>query len=204
MKTTLLEQEHYRILIAEIPESVEELIPQLINFNDYENEFKQINASKRKKEYISVRFLMNILMQKNVIIAYDNVHKPYLPALDYSISISHSGSYYAIIASETSVAGIDIECRTNRVERVRERYLDQQELGFLHTPGDTRWLEIAWSVKEALYKCIGRESYDFHTLKIQTFEQKDQGSCRVVFAPANREFKVYYMQTESYTIAYSI
>jgi len=203
MKNKVLELDHCHIIIAEITETTEELIPLLENFHSYENEFNQIKAAKRKKEYISVRILVNILMQKNVIIAYDNVHKPYLINSEYTISISHSGIYFALMVSRKGLAGIDIEGRTNRVFKVRERYLDRNELEFMMVDnGDTRALEIAWSAKEALYKVIGNEAYDFHTLKIKPFHADLQGSLKANFEPAEKEFTLHYIQNEDYTLVY--
>ena len=97
MKTTLLEENNCRLLIAELTESIEELLPLLDNFDEYATEFKQISTTKRKKEFISVRILVNILMQKNVVITYNNDHKPLLTNSDTHISISHSGNFVDII-----------------------------------------------------------------------------------------------------------
>lgn len=205
MKIQLLEPDHCRIIIAKITETTEELIPLLENFTSYENEFKQIIASKRKKEFISVRFLMNILMQKNVIIAYDTVHKPYLINSEYSISISHSGNYFALIVSRNGLTGIDIECRTNRVYKVRERYLDKNELAFMLTDKpESCALEIAWTAKEALYKIIGNEAYDFHTLKIMPFEPDSEGTMVAIYEPKKKDFSIQYVQNQDYTFAYCI
>ncbi len=205
MKNKVLEPDHCRIIVAEITETTEELIPLLENFDDYENEFKQIKAAKRKKEYISVRLLVNILMQKNVIIAYDNVHKPYLINSEYSISISHSGIYFAIVVSRKGSTGIDIEGRTKRVFKVRERYLDRNELEYMMADNDdTRALEIAWSAKEALYKVIGNEAYDFHTLKIRPFQPDFQGTLQACFEPSEQEFTLHYIQNQDYTMVYCI
>lgn len=205
MKYKVPELEHCRIIIAEITETTEELIPLLENFDSYENEFKQINAAKRKKEFIAVRVLVNILMQKNVIIAYNNVHKPYLINSEYTISISHSGIYFALMVSRKNSTGIDIECRTNRVFKVRERYLDFNELAFMKVDNsDTRAMEIAWSAKEALYKVIGNEAYDFHTLKIKPFQPDSQGTLKAFFVTAELEFTLQYIQNQNYTLVYCV
>ncbi len=205
MNIQLLETEHCRIIIAEITEDIEELLPLLENYTSYENQFKQINASKRKKEFISVRFLMNILMQKNVIIAYNTVHKPYLINSEHTISISHSGNYFALIVSLNGGTGIDIECRTNRVYKVRERYLDTNELEFIMLENqNTRALEIAWTAKEALFKIIGSEAYDFHTLKICPFQPDQEGTLEATHEPSKRKFNLHYIQNQEYTIAYCI
>ncbi len=202
MKTTIVATQHAKILIAYVPESVDELMPLLANFNDYASEYKLINATKRKKEFLSVRILMNILIGKSVFMTYDTNRKPYLTLSGTSISVSHSGDYVAIMAAEKGVAGIDIECRTTRVGRVCERYLDPIEQSFLNDPADTSALEIAWSAKEALYKCIGKEAYNFHTLKLSPFKMASEGSLEAEFKPTGQRFDLEYVQNEAYTLVY--
>lgn len=206
METVLLRKANCRILIAEIPENWDQLIPQLANFNDYTDEFKQINAVKRKKEFISVRILMNILLRTTVRIKYDSDHKPYLSQHEptTSISVSHSGNFYAVAASLKGVVGIDIEARTNRVVKVRKRYLDEEELTFLYPDESTGGLEIAWSAKEALFKCIGKDAYNFHTMKIQPFKQGKEGMLTALFTPTGKEYTLHFHQTDTYTLVYSI
>lgn len=202
MKTTILEENNCRVLIAEVEESIEELFPLLENFNCYSNEFYTINALKRKKEFISVRILMNLLMQRTVTITYDNDHKPFLTENKHHISISHSGNFYALIESSCLPVGIDIEKRTQRVVKVSRRYLDDNELTFLNQKGDTAGLEIAWSAKEALYKRIGKEAYDFHLLKIEPFVPGLAGSFNAIYATKNARYTLYYLQNEFFTVVY--
>ncbi len=204
MKTVLLEENNCRLLIAEVEESLEELFPLLDNFNHYSEEFFTINALKRKKEFISVRILMNLLMQRTVIITYDNDHKPFLTEHTHHISISHSGNFYALIESAFAPVGIDIEKRTRRVSSVSSRFLDENEREFLTRNGNTNGLEIAWSAKEALYKRIGKEAYDFHTLKIAPFPVDSGGRFNAVYTTKNEHYTLHYQQNEFYTVVYCI
>ena len=205
MVKTILEFPHCRIILAEINESAEELMQLLENFSVYEKEFSQINASKRKKEFLSVRVLVNILLQKNVIVSYNNVHKPYLLSSDFNISISHSGNYMAVITSREGQTGIDIERRTGRVSNVKERYLDSKELSFMaEIEGDTRALEIAWSAKEALFKLIGKEAYDFKTIKIRDFVPENEGIIEAEFEPTNQHYQLHYLQNQDFTLVYCV
>jgi 4'-phosphopantetheinyl transferase len=202
MKTTLIETKKSKILVAHVPETVEDLVPLLDNLNTYTSEFNQLNAPKRKKEFIAVRILMNILLGKSVIVTYDNNHKPYLTLSDLSISISHSGDYLAIMVTRDGDAGIDIECRTTRVRRVCKRYLTPSELAFTNNPTDTSALEIAWSAKEAIYKCIGKGANNFHTIKLSPFVADRKGIFEAVFEPTGQRFKLEYVQNETYTLVY--
>jgi len=204
MKIQVLEENNCRVLIAEVDETPDQLFPLLDNFNHYSDEFHTISAQKRKKEFISVRILMNLLLQRTVTITYDNDHKPLLTESPYHISISHSGNWYALIASMQAEVGIDIEKRTQRVSGVSKRFLDEKELDFLNKPGNTAGLEIAWSAKEALYKRIGKEAYDFHTLKIEPFLPDSTGSFRALYTKRNNYFTLHYQQNDLYTLVYCI
>jgi len=204
MNVTVTSENKGRILIAEVPETLEELLGLLENFNDYEAEFYEINALKRKKEFITVRILMNILMQQTVIITYDNDHKPLLTNNGELISISHSGNWYALVSSRHSQPGIDIEQRTRRVQAVSKRFLSENELIFLDGNKLTEGMEIAWSAKECIYKRVGKRAYDFHTIQLSPFQASECGNLTATFRPDNTQFSLYYRQNELYTMVYSI
>lgn len=204
MKITCYNENNCLILIAEVNESIDELKPLLANFNDYEAEFMTINTIKRKKEFITVRILMNILLQKNVIITYNKNNKPFLTESPYSISISHSGDFFALAASDYAEPGIDIEKRTSRVLGVSKRFVNDQETAFLYNGHTTNGLEIAWSAKEALFKRIGKEASDFHTIRICPFKPGESGSFMANFLPSNTGYTLFYYQNENYTLVYSI
>lgn len=76
------------------------------------------------------------------------------PLEEANVSISHSVDYATAIASKSGNCGIDIQCSSERLLRVQERFASHQELAFLGDERDrlTR-LAILWTAKEAMKKC---------------------------------------------------
>ncbi len=93
-----------------------------------------------------------------------DVHdKPFLLSGDCFFSLAHSGDFAAVIVSKERPVGIDIEAITEKPFIVRHKFLKVDEMILLETDHDlptdftTRYV-IAWSLKEAVYKCGGNGS----------------------------------------------
>ena len=104
---------------------------------------------------------------------------PYLSdAEKKQISISHTKDFVAIMLTDaTQMAGIDIEYRSERVRKVRSRFLNAEEELFIDPAHETEHLLICWCAKETLYKIINRQEVDFcRHLHIQPFSYGEQGT----------------------------
>lgn len=74
------------------------------------------------------------------------------------ISISHSKQYVAIGLSSKHPIGVDVEDLNRPIEHLAERYLHPDEFDLF----PTKTLKtLAWSMKEAIYKCVQQEGLDF-------------------------------------------
>lgn len=193
------------ILIMQTEQSVEDLISELSNFEDYKTEFLAIKNEKRKREFLTVRIAMNILIKKNVIVYHDENQKPYLSGCDWKISISHSHDYVALIAHPYAEVGIDIECRTKKVAGVYQRFLNKEEQTYFFDNENTGLLEIAWSAKEVLFKILGKKVHDFAgQLHLFPFILQENGTLK---AKQTSDFKLYnlhYLQNNKFTLVYCI
>lgn len=130
------------------------------------------NAARR------LEFLSEKLLLKAVCGESDFEHlpsgMPFLPNSDVRISFSHTKGYVALIASRKKMVGIDIEYPSERVGRVKERFLSRAELECFghHLPS----VLLAWCAKEALYKVLDTPNLDFaKQLEVQGFETKTEG-----------------------------
>ena len=104
-------------------------------------------------------------------IAIADTRKPYLPYEQYHFSISHCGDYAAAIISSTHRVGIDIEIPSEKVERIKHKFLSGQENmvidnlllygdSFLPTAAN-QLPTVIWSAKEAVFKWYGLGEVDF-------------------------------------------
>lgn len=75
---------------------------------------------------------------------------------DYHISISHSGSYVALVLSEGQYGvGVDIQVASDKLRQVAPRFMSPTELAYyrdLTTSEANEWLYTVWGLKEAAYK----------------------------------------------------
>ena len=90
------------------------------------NDLPQVKNKNRVKQWLVTRLLLNHFFSDTSII-YDEKGKPFL-SNGWNISISHSGDYVAIIINETENCGIDIEKVSNKVERIKHKFLNETDL----------------------------------------------------------------------------
>ena len=103
--------------IWEITEDADSLAAEF-NFSDTEKkEFEKISFEKRKKEYITVRLLLESLLNKKPDICYEKSGRPKLNNVDYNLSISHSKDLVVVFLSRQKI-GIDVENVERKIENV--------------------------------------------------------------------------------------
>ena len=120
------------------------------------------SLKNRVREQIAVRFLLKELLDgQETPIAHYADGAPYLPNRPEHISISHTKGYAAVLLSETTHPGIDIEYASDRIHRIAPRFLSEKELTQIGTPPSTAQLQLYWTAKETLFKMIREEGIDF-------------------------------------------
>lgn len=154
--------EHSLYAIWQITESREEL-ESAIQLREKEEElYRSFVAESRKKQWLAYRLLIrNILWPNDFPVEYDEHGKPYLAGSDMHISVTHSGPLAAVILSQRSRVGIDIEAIKPRVGKVKDKFLSTKELAEVDKERELEVLTTAWCAKEALYKLYGIRNLDF-------------------------------------------
>ena len=194
-----------KIMVWELTESIESLKEQLILSDSDKTAFNKIASDKRKLEFLSIRVALKSLLGKEIQIEYDSEGKPHLSDQSYHISISHSNKWIAVMAHTSRNVGIDIECPSDKIQKLYQRFLSITEQTELSNGKDIRQLLLAWSGKEALYKIIGREAVDFaNQLRIFPFEVKPSGEMKAQHIPSESFYKLFYQLTEQYTLVYCL
>ena len=194
-----------KIMVWELTESIESLKEQLILSDSDKTAFNKIASDKRKLEFLSIRVALKSLLGKEIQIEYDSEGKPHLSDQSYHISISHSNKWIAVMAHTSRNVGIDIECPSDKIQKLYQRFLSITEQKELSNGNDIRQLLLAWSGKEALYKIIGREAVDFaNQLRIFPFKVKHSGEMKAQHIPSESFYKLFYQLTEQYTLVYCL
>ena len=194
-----------KLLVWEIAKNIENLKEQL-NLTESDNsKFNKIASDKRKLEFLGIRIALKTLLGKEVQIEYNEDGKPHLSDSSYQISVSHSNKWIAVMAHPTQKVGIDIECPTDKIQKLYKRFLSITEQTELSSGKDNRQLLLAWSAKEALFKIIGKEAIDFaNQLRIFPFEVKSFGEIKAQHIPTESLYQLFYHQTDKYTLVYCL
>lgn len=193
------------ILIWKMDESEDELRSGLMNFVYYESEFLKISSLKRRLEFLTARVALQTLTGSEVRIVYDAEGKPSVADDLFRISISHTGKWVAVIVHPSAAVGVDIELPSDKFKTVYKRFLSPDEQSYLYCPDDLRKVQIAWSVKEALYKIIGHSAVCFDKdLTVNDFQLTDNGEIFTVHNPVSTVYRLIYKRYDDFYLVYSI
>ncbi|KAF0242306.1 MAG: 4'-phosphopantetheinyl [Chitinophagaceae bacterium] len=138
-------------------------------------------------QHLAGRYLLPFLFTDFPVslIEIADTRKPFLPNEQYHFSISHSGDYAAAIVSSTHRVGIDAEMVTDRVNRIKHKFLHQDELDSIHHLSGSELIEqltILWGAKEAMFKWWGRGDIDFsEVIRTQYFKLSKTGTINAQF-----------------------
>lgn len=194
----------WRIAVWHVTETLDELLDMLPDDVSVKNEARErFKSESRILEWTAVRVLLYDMLDRQVQILYDEDGAPQLP--DYEkmdISISHTKGYVAIALAENGEIGIDVERMADRVEKVRKRFVrDDEEADTLNK------LLLHWSAKETAFKMMRRRKVDFlKHLKVQSFEETEEGSFTLQEFKTDDEekFEIYYKIFPEFVLTYSI
>jgi len=126
---------------------------------------KEINHSHKRLQHLAGRYLLKKIGKDFPLdlIKANSSGKPYLENENCHFSISHCGDYAAVIISDQSNVGIDIEKANQKIEKIKNKFSSIQELELFanHAIDQIDSLTMIWSIKEAMYKWYGRSMIDF-------------------------------------------
>lgn len=148
---------------------------------------QHITHPKKRLQHLAGRFLLQYFHPsfpyQDLLIA--DTRKPFLPNDPFHFSISHCGEYAAAIISPNYRVGVDIELYTEKVHKIKHKFLNEAEMHFVHSYNvamQTQILTLLWSCKEAMFKWYGLGDVDFSTMLLtQPFELKPMGTIQAVF-----------------------
>jgi len=195
--------------IWKIEETWEEMLRQLDRQTDYISYINNCKSDNRKKEWLAVRLLLKTLTGKEMKIAYHPNGTPYLIDNEYNISISHTKGYAAVCLNRGKPAGIDIEHRSERIHKIKSRFLNEQEWEILGANPSTDTLLICWCVKEATFKLAGRQTADwqkdFHILTLEHSSCNNGiATVKETLTPRSATCRISYHIYPEFIVAYSL
>lgn len=90
---------------------------------------REVTHPHKRLQHLAGRFLLQYLFPAFPygLIEIADTRKPFLPGEQYHFSISHCGDYAAAIVSKDRRVGIDIEIPVEKIMRIRDKFLSEQE-----------------------------------------------------------------------------
>jgi phosphopantetheinyl transferase len=144
---------------------------------------REITHPAKRLQHLAGRYLLKELYPDfpYELIEIASTRKPFLTTEAYHFSISHCGKYAAALVSSVYRVGIDIEVFSKKVNIVKDKFLTAAEQNNLPVLND-KFLTVAWSIKEAIYKWDGDGLVDFkehiHINAISMHDEKGIAHCQ--------------------------
>ncbi|MGN1246271.1 MAG: 4'-phosphopantetheinyl transferase family protein [Muribaculaceae bacterium] len=113
-------------------------------------------SDKRRCEMLAERLLLSwCFMSRSVKLEHNEHGAPQIAGYDdVYVSISHTRGLVLVALSKHEPMGIDVECITERVVKLRDKFVnDSETTGISHI--DATDLTLVWTAKEAMYKLAG-------------------------------------------------
>ena len=191
-----------RILIWQITETVDILLSKI----QLDNSSKQILDLKKKeihkKQFLAIRNILELMSSEKYLVSYSEIGKPYLNSRK-NISVTHSGSYAALIVSDKQV-GIDLEEFGEKIKKIEKKFLDVE----LDYPIDLSIsnLLVYWNIKESIFKSLENKPMDFRKNIIVLPLEKENNKVKSWYINNDEiySFCSYYKVSKNYTLAYVI
>ena len=88
---------------------------------------REISHPNKRLQHLAARYLLKELYPNfpYELIRIADTKKPFLEDETYHFSISHCGSYAAVIVSTDHRVGVDVELITPKVEKVKHKFLSE-------------------------------------------------------------------------------
>ena len=159
---------------------------------------REITHPHKRLQHLAGRYLLQLLYPDfpMELIRIADTHRPFVADDSFHFSISHCGDTAAAIVSRSERVGIDVETATQRILRIRRKFLHPEEDAwvddvdlqvFPDRPDDKRFSPwhlptLLWSAKEAVFKWHGDGAVDFSEhIRIRPFNMQMAGLMEASF-----------------------
>lgn len=164
------------------------------------SEFNALYKSEQRKcEVLAVRLLIKEIIGDNVQLLHQDNGKPYLSS-GMNIGISHTRGFAVIIVSHSKQVSVDIEYFSNRIERIRSKFMRDDE----NASSQVKLL-MHWCAKETMYKLFPEDNLTFNKMQLLSVDGND--STGIITAKnifRNRDVSVYYRTFCNCLLTYAV
>jgi phosphopantetheinyl transferase len=196
-----------QLAVAELNDSSDILVKKVQLNNNDKNIYSKINHEIIKVQWLTIRLLINKLLDENKHVVYNEHDKPSLSDESHNISISHTNNYVAVIISKDKHAGIDIELRNDKVCRIKNKFLNRDELESIEKENGVIKYLLYWNAKETLYKHYGKRNLIFkENILLSSFVLNNEGHFggRINTKHYKEEFVINYRLFDDFTMTWCL
>ncbi|MBL7747507.1 MAG: 4'-phosphopantetheinyl transferase superfamily protein [Chitinophagaceae bacterium] len=170
---------------------------------------REVTHPHKRLQHLAGRFLLQFLFPDFPygLIQIADTKKPFLPNEQYHFSISHCGDYAAAIVSRHQRVGIDVEIPVEKVLRIQDKFLTQEErqiFNIQYSLDSTKMATLLWSSKEAVFKWYGDGGVDFRNHIHLSNQQADIETIDCVFSKNNSSLAIHYRQFDGLVLAWVV
>lgn len=197
-----------KIAVWHVTESEEELLALSSIPSDELEELSYIRSESLRRQKLAVRALLNELFEEKVYLSHHDNGKPYIENSAVNISITHTENFVAVIMSEESEVGIDVESLSRDFSAVAKKALSEDEIDDLDDEKRNEQLAIYWCAKEAVYKLLSQYRVDFaEQIEVDKFHPRGEGELEVTFTHKDgyeEDFDLEYITFEGHVLVWAI
>lgn len=185
-----------RLALWQITERVAQLpVPQYLDLSGIHSE------SRIKEELVICQLLQALTCRYDLQINHEPSGKPVVDG--YQISLSHTRGWAAMILAEDDglgrSVGVDIEYYSDRVNKVADRFIrqDEQNDSLPHRL-------INWSAKETVYKLFSEEDLQYFDMRLHPFQPRPEGVIIVDDLKDEKSVSVNYTFSKEYVLSWAV
>ena len=171
--------------------------------SDEKNLLKLKKNDILREQFLATRKVL-ALENTDYKITYNNNGKPSLNS-KYNISISHSHEIAALVISDNSKIGLDVQLNENKIFNIQDKFLNPTEKLNIGENPSLKILTMIWTSKESIYKAVGIKGISFSdNIKIDKVVEEDKiGIGYYINGTEKVKFDLKFFYVDEYTICFA-
>ena len=170
---------------------------------------RDVTHPHKRLQHLAGRFLLQFLFPDfpYELIKIADTRKPFLPDEQFHFSISHCGDYAAAIVSKDRRVGVDIEIPVEKVLRIKDKFLSENEKKMFNTQQSMFNIQLVttlWSCKESVFKWYGDGGVDFREDIHLKKQHEGNETIDCFFPKKDQSLSVHYRQFDHLVLAWVV
>ena len=116
----------------------------------------------------------------------------------YHVGVTHTKGYAALMLSKSCDVACDIEHFSDRVERIKSKFLRKDEKA-----DDLDSLLVHWCSKETVYKLFPEDNLQFSQMRVGPFSTMSDWACEVENMKRGEKVRVDFELTMQFVLTYA-